>query len=1568
SVYVAPRNETEEIICRIFSEILGTEKISVNDSFFELGGHSLRATRLVNRINVQTKHRIALKDVFSHPTPELLAKLVDDNNSETYIPIPKAEKKSCYPMSSTQKRMFLISEMSESDSLNYNLPQAIRLTGQVDVEQFRNAFTQLIMRHEILRTKFVMHNGLPMQYIEEQPEINFVYLEDMNSDEKQLLDSLIHPFALNKPSQIRMYLIRRREYYILLLDMHHIISDGMSVESMLHELEILYNGNVLTVPKLQYKDYSEWFCTRNMQQQKDYWLKQFEDEIPITNLPNDFPRKQQQNFNGKMLYQFSGKKLATGIQNIIRKYDVTDYMIFMSAVMILIGKYCRQDDVVIGTPMSARTHPDTENILGMFVNTVALRAKPENSKKYTSFLNEIKTLCLKAYENQEYPFEDLVKELNLTRDMSRNPLFDVMFVLQNNEIHNLNFKNIQTEYINLDMNISKFDLTFNVDMLENEYCVGLEFCTDLFTEDSAQFILKHYFCILQQLVQNPDTILGDIKLLTQEESQMILKKFNATSVTYKEKTVVELFEKQVEKMPDNTALVFENKNQTYAELNERANSLAHKLREKGIKPDDFVAIIADRSIEMIVGIYGIIKAGGAYVPIDPTHPEERIKFILEDCVPKVVLKYTKKNIEKICGEIPVIDLSESELWKGMTENPEYVNTPNNLIYCIYTSGTTGKPKGVMIEHNGIINLGIYMKNELNVISDDRVMLFANYIFDGSIWEILMAHMNGATLYIPNDETIKDIIKMEEYINKNQITVSYFPPAYYQQGKLELTNYVVTAGSQAGKSVVKKALKNSSYINSYGPTEATICTSNWIVEKNSNVPEIIPIGKPISNKQVYIMDGNSLCGIGVPGELCIAGDGLARGYLNREKLTEEKFVKNPFREGRMYRSGDLARWLPDGNIEFLGRIDEQVKIRGFRIELGEIQSRICEIDNIKDCAVIAKADVNGNNAIYAYYVSEEDTSISEIRNKLSEVLPEYMIPTYMMQIDEIPVNSSGKVNRRALPEITTNFTEEYVAPENDIQKILCDVFAEVLHVSQVGITNSYFEMGGDSIKGIQIIAKLREHHLYLSTKDILSGKTILRIAELVKYETKELYSQDAYSGFSEGTPIQMQFLTKWKLNRPNYFNQSMVIQATYFQRNALYTALDKVLFHHDMLRARVRNNFLYIVAPNELPLYDFYELDARNRSENWITEQCEKIQQSMQLTDRPLVKVAVIQRNGIEYLALFIHHLVIDAVSWNILIEDLKTAYQQNIRNEEIYLPEKTASIQEWSELLKEYKNMVVLNKEVSYWQKISEQACKCCFRDSEVPDSGNNTMMAMYSFDFGTHYTEALLYQVNEKFNTDVNDILLTALAISVSDMIGEKTIALVLEGHGRQELHKKIDISRTVGWFTTIYPVVLTVQDDMAETVVTVKDTLHNVPNKGIGFSLLMNELGLDLNRIALGFNYLGEMEVEQKNNKEFQPVDLDTGNDVSLENKLYSSFSINLYISRKHLKCNIMYDANQYRELFVKQFCEKYNITLQKLINFLLRQQTCVQTASDILKPNNMSNDELAVINSAIGELLGL
>ncbi|MCR5730053.1 MAG: amino acid adenylation domain-containing protein, partial [Ruminococcus sp.] len=1082
-----------------------------------------RATRLVNRIEAETGTRIALKDVFSHPTVEQLAVLAGAE-SEEYIPIPNAEDKEYYPMSSAQKRTYLIQQM-DPESVTYNMPQNMKLTGEVNADALRKALQEMTDRHEILRTVFLMIDGEPVQKILDHVEADFEYVTSSETDEK-LMTEFLKPFDLASGKLVRVKLVNKDEYYLMMLDMHHIVGDGMSMNTFTTELMALYNGEKLEPLTHQFKDYSEWMRSRDLSGQAEYWKSQFDDEIPVLDMPTDFPRPQEQSYAGTMLgYQFN-EKLSNSIKELVKKSGATEYMVFLAAAMVALSKYSRQEDIVIGSPISGRTHKDTEGMLGMFVNTLAMRGKPEKNKTFSQFLEEIKNTCLKAYENQEYPFEELVEAVDVQRDMSRNPLFDVMLVMQNNERTELKFGNSESEGTGIESTIAKFDMTFNMSEYEGKFVLGFEYCTDLFKTETAERIVKHFEEVLKAITSNIEQKLGEIEMVTSEEKSLILNDFNATETEYpRDKTVVELFEEQVKKTPGNIALVFEDQKLTYAELNARANSLAHKLRELGVKPDDFVAIIADRSIEMICGIYGIIKAGGAYVPIDPTYPEDRIAFMLEDCQPKAVLKYTTESIT-IDNGIPVIDLADGKVWEGASENPETVNKPEDAIYCIYTSGTTGKPKGVVIEHRSVVNFvlptekNIFQKEYISkcntVFSSNRI------VFDITIQEIFLPLCNGKKVVIANSDIgiINNLEAKEIGENAALITTPSKISSNIEEISEHMKNFslIMIGAEKLNPQLISKVAfyTDACIINGYGPTETTCGVLYYIC--NGEIGKTIPIGKPISNSKIYMLNGDNLCGIGVPGELCIAGEGLARGYLNRPEITAEKFVKNPFGEGRMYRSGDLARWLPDGNIEYLGRIDEQVKIRGFRIELGEIESKIREIENIKDCSVIARADSAGDKAIYAYYTSDAEVSVSEIRGRLSESLPEYMLPAYMMQIEAIPVTRNGKLDRRALPEIETKTTREYVAPRNEAEEAVCNAFSEILGVERVGVQDSFFELGGDSIKAIRIISKLRNAGYTATVKEVMNGKTAEKIALAVKNANeKQKYEQGEVSGRVESTP-------------------------------------------------------------------------------------------------------------------------------------------------------------------------------------------------------------------------------------------------------------------------------------------------------------------------------------------------------------------------------------------------------------------------------------------------------------------
>ncbi|WP_303838803.1 amino acid adenylation domain-containing protein, partial [Ruminococcus flavefaciens] len=1029
------------------------------------------------------------------------------------------------------------------------------------------------------------------------------------------------------------------------------------------------------------------------------------------------------------------------------------------------------------------------------------------------------------------------------------------------------------------------------------------------------------------------------EMTTDEEKKLILNDFNATETPYaKDKTISEIIEYYVQKTPDKTAVVFEDERLTYREFNEHLNSLAHNLRALGVKPNDFVALIADRSMEMFCGLYGIIKSGAAYVPIDPVYPKNRIDFILKDCAPKAVLLYTKAEIE-IPEGIPVIDLSDRAIWNGRKDNPEIVNDPHDLAYTIFTSGTTGTPKGVLIEHYGVANLREYSIKAHGVGENDNVIQFASFAFDSSVAEMTMGPLCGSTMFIISEELRRDTKAFEAYIKDNHITFALLPPAFLNLLHLEGLRTITTAGSETSRALVEKNRHIPVYSNDYGPTEATVCTTYWKYDGTTELPERIPIGKPLPNKKVYILDQDKLCGIGMPGELCIAGEGLARGYHNRPELTAEKFVKNPFGEGRMYRSGDLARWLPDGNIEYLGRIDEQVKIRGFRIELGEIESRIREIDGVNDCTVIARANNTGDKAIYAYYTAKMQINVNDIRNKLAESLPDYMIPAYMMQLEAIPVTRNGKVDKRALPEIVSVSEDKYAASRNEAEEVICRAFSEILGVEKVGINDSFFELGGDSIKAIRIISKLREYGYTVSVKDIMNGRTVAKIAPSINVEyDANTYEQGEVFGKIETTPIIRRF-GEWKLVNPAHFNQAVMFDVEGMDNAVIHEAITELVKHHDILRAVYRNNELVIMPIAESRLCDFYEFDYSNETDKYaaVEEKCTEIQASIDLVNGPLVKIAVFELGDTKQMMFCIHHLAVDIVSWKILSEDFETAINCIAAGDKVKLPSKTASFIEWSRMLKQYEN-ALSDKELSYWKNVSEEVA-----DNAVSGDHSSTVPGRGYVKYDERTTELLQKHSGNAFGAKINEVLIAGLAMAVREITGQDKLPVGFESYGREELSEKIAIDRTVGWFTNIYPVIIECCDNAEEAIISAKDAIRRVPGSGLGYGAVENGI---LPEIC--FNYLGELESSDQSEKPVYSY-----GKTSADGNADDIIAINGGIRNGILGFEIESKDLRFGQKFIDELCEAFTKKVEELAAFCSDEASTVKTVSDLIADDLDASD---------------
>ena len=1030
-------------------------------------------------------------------------------------PLPDSEH---YTLSSSQRRLWLISQFEEAAAA-YNIPLSFLLEGEVNEQLFARAFHGLITRHESLRTIFLQDSeGEPRQVILEPERSGFhlFFLDlrhsnDAGMEVKELMARQnAEAFDLRTGPLMRAALVRTGEKtWVLNCVLHHIISDGWSMRILVQELMQLYDaysrgeGNLLSPLRIQYKDYAAWqqkqLNSAQFSEDKAYWLRQFEGELPVLELPTDRARPGVKTYNGALVEKQLDAGLSSALASLSQQQGGTLFMTLLAGVNALLYRYSGQTDIITGTPIAGREHVELEGQIGFFVNTLAIRTRFSPEASFRGLLEQVKEVTLGAFARQSYPFDELVESLELQRDSSRNPLFDVLVVL-----HNMGFHTAEQQqeagglkvsvHEGADVQVSKFDLTFAFVEAVNGLQLSIGYNIDIYNKGTIERMAAHLQHLLQAIIEAPDAPLCGLGLLSAEEKHLLLSGFNDHAADYpRDKTIVNLFEEQVQKTPDAPALVFEKDSLTYRQLNERANQLAHYLKNKyGIRPGELAAICLERSPALVISILAVIKAGGAYVPIDPVYPQERIGYMLEDSRSKVLINEAElENFRLEQEQHSIGNLTPCGL------------TPSDLVYVIYTSGSTGKPKGVMVQHRALANFCSWHNSRCGVQAEDRATLYAGVAFDAEVLELFPYIICGASLYIVPDDIRLDINRLAEYYEANRITIAFLPTLVGEQfaaGGAEPSSlrYLLVGGQKLNSFAERKY----AIVDEYGPTENTVvATSCTVTQQTQN------IGKPISNTQVYILDDRlNLQPLGVPGEICIGGESLALGYWNRPGLTAEKFVANPFKQGeRMYRTGDLGRWREDGSIEFLGRRDEQVKVRGYRIELGEIEYALQSHPSVSSCVVLAKANQQGENELVAYLAAEETLGAGELGAWLGKSLPGYMVPSHYVQMEALPLTPNGKVDRKQLPApegLAMATGSVYMAPRNSTEERLVAIWEEILGRSKIGVNDNFFELGGNSLKIIRMVEAVNT--AFGKSLPVVTGfryPKIDRLAELLLAEEK-----------------------------------------------------------------------------------------------------------------------------------------------------------------------------------------------------------------------------------------------------------------------------------------------------------------------------------------------------------------------------------------------------------------------------------------------------------------------------------
>ncbi|KZE78885.1 non-ribosomal peptide synthetase [Paenibacillus elgii] len=1594
--YVAPRTMLEEQLAHIWKDVLELPAVGIKDNFFDLGGHSLRATNLVSIIQKEMRKNVQLRDVFQHPTIEQLAQVIEAMEQTAYASISVAAESDYYPVSSAQKRMYLLQQFSGA-GLSYNMPGVMKLDGPLDRVRMEEAFRRLIARHETLRTSFdTVNGGEPVQRVHQEVAFSVEFMQAGEEEAAELVQRFVRPFDLTQAPLFRVGLIETgQDRHILMFDMHHIISDGTSIGVLVQEFVRLYGREDLPPLPIQYKDYAVWQQgqkqSERYRRQESYWLDVFSGDLPVLDLPTDYARPAVRSFSGSVYEFVLDRGQSEGLRRLAAQSGTTLYMVLLAAYTALLGKYSGQEDIVVGTPIAGRPHADLSGLIGMFVNTLAIRSYPSGEKPFLAYLQDVREHALHAYENQDYPFEELVEKLSIPRDMSRNPLFDTLFVLQNTEQKEQRIDNLQLAPYPQEHTVAKFDLSLHASEDGETIGCGFEYATALYKRETVERMAEHLIRLIDAVVAEPQTTLSAIQIATPQDKTQIVEQFNATAADYpREQSIGALFEAQVKRTPEQTAVVCEGVKLTYRELNERANRLARTLWVAGVERDEPVAILAERSVEMVVGVLAILKAGGAYVPIDPDYPEERVRYLLDDSGAKLLLTQRRELVRTDFAGT-VVDLSDEGAYHDDSSNLEPVSGPADLVYVIYTSGTTGKPKGVMVEHRNVVRL---VKNTNYVLLDEttRILQTGAVVFDASTFEIWGALLNGGQLYLVGSDVILNADRLQEAIRQYGITTMWLTAPLFNQLTQQNSRLfgdmktLIVGGDVLSVPHINRVVRDNpglSLVNGYGPTENTTFSTTHAIAGEQT--ETVPIGRPIANSTAYVVDrGMKLQPVGAWGELIVGGDGVARGYLNRPELTAEKFVASPVREGeRCYRTGDLARWRPDGTLEYKGRIDEQVKIRGYRIELGEVEAQLLRVEGVREAVVIAREDEQGQKQLCAYFTAENELMASEVRSALSQELPGYMVPSYFVQVERIPLTPNGKVDRRALPAPEGNVQTgtEYVAPRNTIEQTMASVWQAVLGVKTVGVMDNFFDLGGDSIKSIQISSRLFQAGYKLEMKNLFQFPTIAGLSGVVQ-PVSRIADQGEVAGGVKLTPIQRWYFGQEPVE-PHHFNQSvMFYRKDGFDEAALRQAMRHIAGHHDALRTVYRrtenggyeawNRGVHEGEPFTLDIADFTgEADCAAA----VEAQANDIQSGIDLSDGPLMKLGLFRCADGDHLLIVIHHLVVDGVSWRILFEDLASAYEQAVQGETIRLPHKTDSFRLWAEQLSLYADGPAMERERAYWRQIAQAGYEPLPKD-ETPDRHDRPLLAeseAVTAVWTEQETEQLLKQAHRAYNTEVNDLLLTAVGMAVHRWTGMERMLVNLEGHGREAIFPDIDITRTIGWFTTQFPVVLEMGagQDVSQRIKRVKEGLRQIPQKGIGYGILRylsapREGEAFAVRPEISFNYLGQFDQDMESNA-LHASPYSSGAPIGPSMVRAYTLDINGMISGGVLELTISYSGKAYRKETMERLAGLLEASLREVVAHCASKERPELTPSDIsYKGLTIEElDQLAEQAGAAGEI---
>jgi len=1619
--HVEPETPLQQQIAAIWHEVLGLPRIGLRDDFFALGGHSLLATQIISRTRHACDVELPLRTLFEASELGAFAEQVGliqasgQRNQQTAI--AKVDRSQPVPLSYSQQRMWFLWQM-EPDSPAYNVGGMARLRGVLDVGRFEAALQALIMRHETLRTTFPSVDGVAYQKVSPQTGLrmdwqDFSALSETERQPRlqQLADHEAHtPFNLETGPLLRACLVKagEQEHY-LVLTLHHIVTEGWAMDIFARELSALYEAFIderdspLAPLPVQYLDYSvwqrQWLESGERQRQLDYWTAQLGNEHPLLELPGDRPRPPVQSHQGE-LYRFDlSDDLAARVRAFNAERGLTLFMTMTATLAVLLYRYSGQTDLRIGAPVANRIRPESEGLIGAFLNTQVLRCQLNGQMNVAELFEQVRHTVIEGQSHQDLPFDHLVEALQPPRSAAYNPLFQVMCNVQRWEFQqSRQLAGMTVEYLANDARATKFDLNLEVTDLDHRLGCCLTYSTDLFDEPRIARMAEHWRNLLEALIADPQQRLSELPLLGADEQRVLQDSLGVEKGEHRlDQCIHPLFSQQAAVRGDAPALTFAGVTLSYRELDARANRLAWMLRERGVGPQVRVGLALPRSLEMVIGLLAILKAGGAYVPLDPEYPLDRLHYMIEDS--GIGLLLSDAAMFEALGELPAtvacwcLEDDSPVLANYPADALPFISLPQHQAYLIYTSGSTGKPKGVVVSHGEIAMHCAAVIERFGMRADDCELHFYSINFDAATERLLVPLLSGAQVVL-RAQGQWDAEEICGLIRTHGINILGFTPSYgsqlaqwlaTQQQTLPVRMCITGGEALTGEHLqrIRAAFQPQAFFNAYGPTETVVMPlASLAPEQLEEGAASVPIGSIIGDRVAYILDADlALVPQGATGELYVGGAGLAQGYHQRPGMTAERFVADPFARngGRLYRTGDLVRQRADGLVEYLGRIDHQVKIRGFRIELGEIETRLLEHAAVREAVVLALDSPSGKQLV-AYLVSDaEHGALRDVlKAHLKAQLPDYMVPAHLIVLDSMPLTANGKLDRRALPQPDPEANrQQYVAPRNELESTLAAIWCAVLNVQQVGLDDNFFELGGDSILSIQVVSRARQAGIHFSPRDLFQHQTVQTLAAVATRSEQITAEQGVLTGPSGLTPIQHWFFDT-EIPNPQHWNQALVLKPLQLlDPHRLEQALLAVLEHHDALRLSFCQRDAQWHAEHLAVPEGGVLMQAQVRDMAHCTALFTDTQRSLDLQHGPLLRALLVDGpEGQQRLLIAIHHLVVDGVSWRVLLEDLQNVYRQLSDGQSVSLPAKTSALRDWAARLQAYAGSESLREELSVWQD-QLAGPETVLPVARPQGSLRNRDADTVSVRLDAEHTRQLLQQAPSAYRTQVNDLLLTALARAVCRWSGHASALIQLEGHGRETLFDEIDLTRSVGWFTSAYPLRLTPHAGQADSIKAIKEQLRGVPHKGLGYGVL-RYLADDLCKQSMAalpsaqitFNYLGQFDQSFGADALFHPLDEPAGLAHDPDAPLPNELSVDSQVYGGELVLRWTFSRERHDQQSIHELADAYLAELQSLVAHCLQDDAGGLTPSDfpLAHLSQSQLDSLPIAASAIEDVYPL